>query len=122
MISLDLSARNRARAPGARIRSPTPAAPLRNVAPLRVLPLRGAATRARGVRAEVLEKALVPARVDGGAGAPLAQWALAWCLQHPAVTCVIPGCKDAEQVKKNAAAAELAMVKADHPQAWKAQV
>ena len=23
-------------------------------------------------------------------GVPMAQWALAWCLQHPAVTCVIP--------------------------------
>lgn len=35
---------------------------------------------------------------------PMAQWALAWCLQHPAVSCVIPGCKDADQVRANAAA------------------
>jgi aryl-alcohol dehydrogenase-like predicted oxidoreductase len=40
-------------------------------------------------------------------GVPMAAWALAWCLQHPAVTCVIPGCKNAEQVASNAAAAEL---------------
>ena len=53
-------------------------------------------------------------------GVPMAQWALAWCLQHPAVTCVIPGCKDVEQVESNAAAAELPMVRDDHPQAWKA--
>lgn len=39
------------------------------------------------------------------AGLPMAQWALAWCLRHPAVTAVIPGCKDAAQVRANAAAA-----------------
>jgi len=48
---------------------------------------------------------------------PMAQWALAWCLQHPAVTCVIPGCKTVEQVESNAKAADLDMVKRDHPQA-----
>lgn len=41
-------------------------------------------------------------------GVPMAAWALAWCLKHPAVTCVIPGCKNAAQVESNAAAAELA--------------
>jgi aryl-alcohol dehydrogenase-like predicted oxidoreductase len=50
-------------------------------------------------------------------GVPMAQWALAWCLKHPAVTCVIPGCKSAEQVESNALAAELQAVKDDHPQA-----
>jgi aryl-alcohol dehydrogenase-like predicted oxidoreductase len=40
-------------------------------------------------------------------GVDMAQWALAWCLRHPAVTAVIPGCKNVEQVKKNAMAAEL---------------
>jgi aryl-alcohol dehydrogenase-like predicted oxidoreductase len=40
-------------------------------------------------------------------GVDMAQWALAWCLRHPAVTAVIPGCKDANQVRSNAAAAEL---------------
>lgn len=50
-------------------------------------------------------------------GVPMAQWALAWCLKHPAVTCVIPGCKNVEQVESNAAAAELPMVNDDHPQA-----
>jgi aryl-alcohol dehydrogenase-like predicted oxidoreductase len=38
---------------------------------------------------------------------PMARWAVAWCLRHPAVTCVIPGCKNAEQVVENARAAEL---------------
>ena len=40
-------------------------------------------------------------------GVNMASWALAWCLRHPAVTCVIPGCKNVEQVETNAAAAAL---------------
>ena len=48
-------------------------------------------------------------------GVAMAQWALAWCLQHPAVTCVIPGCKTVEQVEANARAADLSAVKDDHP-------
>jgi aryl-alcohol dehydrogenase-like predicted oxidoreductase len=40
-------------------------------------------------------------------GIPMAQWALAWCLRHPAVSCVIPGCKNVEQVESNAKAAQL---------------
>jgi aryl-alcohol dehydrogenase-like predicted oxidoreductase len=40
-------------------------------------------------------------------GREMAAWALAWCLQHPAVTCVIPGCKSPEQVRQNATASEL---------------
>jgi aryl-alcohol dehydrogenase-like predicted oxidoreductase len=37
-------------------------------------------------------------------GADMASWALAWCLRHPAVTCVIPGCKSPAQVETNARA------------------
>lgn len=61
--------------------------------------------------AEVLEKQLreverirreeVPENTD------MASWALAWVLSNPAVTSVIPGCKNPEQVRKNAAAAEI---------------
>ncbi len=40
-------------------------------------------------------------------GMPMSQWALAWCLQNPHVTAVIPGCKDPAQVATNAAAAEI---------------
>jgi aryl-alcohol dehydrogenase-like predicted oxidoreductase len=40
-------------------------------------------------------------------GASMAQWALAWCLRYPVVSAVIPGCKNPEQVRSNAAAAEL---------------
>ena len=39
-------------------------------------------------------------------GVPLAQWALAWCLKNPAVSAVIPGCKDPAQVAANAGAAD----------------
>jgi aryl-alcohol dehydrogenase-like predicted oxidoreductase len=58
-----------------------------------------------------IQQTEVPAGVD------MATWALAWCLQHPTVTCVIPGCKNEAQVETNARAATLAMVRNDHPQA-----
>jgi myo-inositol catabolism protein IolS len=50
------------------------------------------------------------------AGMSMASWALAWCLQHPAVTCVIPGCKTVAQVDSNADAADLDLVSDNHPQ------
>lgn len=50
-------------------------------------------------------------------GVEMAPWALAWCLQHPAVSCVIPGCKTVEQVESNASAADLDLVRDDHPHA-----
>jgi aryl-alcohol dehydrogenase-like predicted oxidoreductase len=59
------------------------------------------------------------ARTEVPPGVNMAEWALAWCLQHPAVTTVIPGCKDENQVRTNARAADLEMVRDDHPQAWK---
>lgn len=58
-------------------------------------------------------------RTEVPAGVPMAEWALAWCLQHPAVTCVIPGCKSVEQVESNARAADLDIVRTNHPQAAK---
>jgi aryl-alcohol dehydrogenase-like predicted oxidoreductase len=42
------------------------------------------------------------------AGVPMAQWAMAWCLKNPVVSTLIPGCKNPEQVRANAGAAELA--------------
>ncbi|MBM7604909.1 aryl-alcohol dehydrogenase-like predicted oxidoreductase [Metabacillus crassostreae] len=48
-------------------------------------------------------------------GVNMATWALAWCLQHPAVTTVIPGCKNPEQVEANAKAADLSLVSDQHP-------
>ena len=40
------------------------------------------------------------------AGVPMAQWAMAWCLKNSVVAAVIPGCKNPEQVRANAGAAE----------------
>jgi aryl-alcohol dehydrogenase-like predicted oxidoreductase len=40
-------------------------------------------------------------------GVPMTQWALAWCLNSPYVSAVIPGCKSVDQVRSNAAAAAL---------------
>ncbi len=65
----------------------------------------------RLLRVEEIQKNELPA------GVPMAAWALAWCLQNPAVTCVIPGCKNVQQVEANASAAELDMVSENHPQA-----
>ena len=48
-----------------------------------------------------LQKEEVPA------GIPMANWAMAWCLQDPLVSAVICGCKNPEQVRANAGAAEL---------------
>lgn len=47
------------------------------------------------------------AREEVPEGTPMSVWALAWCLRHPAVTAAIPGCKSVEQLRANAAAAEL---------------
>jgi aryl-alcohol dehydrogenase-like predicted oxidoreductase len=55
------------------------------------------------------------AREEVPPGVDMARWAIAWCLQHPAVTCTIPGCKNVEQVESNARAAELDLVRDDHP-------
>lgn len=65
----------------------------------------------------LLEQAVAIQRDEVPAGVDMAKWALAWVLQHPAVSCVIPGCKSPEQVQANAAAAGLALVRDDHPQA-----
>jgi aryl-alcohol dehydrogenase-like predicted oxidoreductase len=39
-------------------------------------------------------------------GVPMANWAMAWCLQDPLVSSVICGCKNPEQVRANASAAK----------------
>jgi aryl-alcohol dehydrogenase-like predicted oxidoreductase len=68
-------------------------------------------------RRQQIEQAMRIQQEEVPEGVPMAQWALAWCLKHPAVTCVIPGCKRPEQVRNNAAAAELDLAQAQHPQA-----
>ena len=69
--------------------------------------VRAALEKVREIRAQE-----VPEGVD------MAPWALGWCLQHPAVTMVIPGCKTVGQVRSNASTADFDMVSDSHPQAW----
>ncbi|PZD95781.1 aldo/keto reductase [Paenibacillus sambharensis] len=74
-----------------------------------VFPGNDVRSRAAGTaeRERMLEEAEEIARTEVPAGVPMAEWALAWCLQNPVVSCVIPGCKNPEQVESNARAAEL---------------
>ena len=51
---------------------------------------------------DILKKEFLPK------GVPMAQYALRWILDHPAVSCVIPGASKVEQVRSNAAASSLA--------------
>ena len=72
------------------------------------------------VQGDDKHRALEQARSEVPHGVDMATWALAWCLRNPAVSAVIPGCKSAEQVRKNAESAELSdWVRDDHRQAWK---
>jgi aryl-alcohol dehydrogenase-like predicted oxidoreductase len=68
--------------------------------------------------AKILEEVEVIRDHEVPEGVAMATWALGWCLQHPAVTTVIPGCKSPQQVIDNAKASDLPMVDSDHPQAW----
>ena len=52
-------------------------------------------------------------------GQDMAQWAMAWCLQHAAVSACIPGFKNIAQLESGARAADLDLVSDAHPQAWK---
>ena len=56
-------------------------------------------------------------RTEVPEGMPMAQWAIGWCLRHPAVSCVVAGAKSVQQLEANAAAADLDLVRDDHPRA-----
>ena len=56
---------------------------------------------------DMIRKAQEIQRTEVPSGVDMAQWALAWCLRDPAVSAVIPGCKNVAQVEANARAAEL---------------
>lgn len=77
--------------------------------------------RSRRDAADVERKLQEAARIraeEVPEGMDMAVWALAWCLKHPAVTSVIPGCKSPEQVEQNARAADY--ITDNHPQSVKA--
>jgi aryl-alcohol dehydrogenase-like predicted oxidoreductase len=40
-------------------------------------------------------------RTEALEGVAMAQWAIAWCLRHSAVGCVVAGCKSVEQLEAN---------------------
>lgn len=76
--------------------------------------------RSRHEREAVQQKLREVARIQKEEvpdGTDMAPWALAWCLQRDAVSCVIPGCKTVAQVESNASAAALELVSGTHPQA-----
>lgn len=66
-----------------------------------------------GVPFEVGLEAVEGVRKLVPAGASMAAFALKWILMNEAVTVVIPGARNVEQAKGNAAAAELAAISAD---------
>lgn len=58
------------------------------------------------VQAKLKEVAAIQAN-EVPEGVNMAAWALAWVLRNPTVSTVIPGCKNPEQVEKNARAVDL---------------
>lgn len=54
------------------------------------------------------------ARQEAPAGADLAQWAIAWALAHPALSCVVVGTKNPEQIRHSACASALIAEPAAH--------
>lgn len=69
--------------------------------------------RSAAWQADVLRDKLIAVehlqREEIPAGMPVAAWALAWAIQPPVVTAVIPGCKSVAQLQANAEAAALAL-------------
>ena len=70
---------------------------------------------AADVEARLAEVERIASATEVPSGVPLGRWALAWCLQHPAVSAVIPGSKTIEQLEGNVAAATLDLVSPAHP-------
>ena len=64
-----------------------------------------------------LERVEQIGRTEVPEGVAMAAWALAWCLQHPAVSCVVAGAKSVQQLESNAAAADSDLIGDDHPRA-----
>lgn len=65
------------------------------------------ATRANEVTQERLKEVEKISMEEVPEGTSMAAWALSWCLRNTAVTAVIPGSKNPEQVLSNASAADL---------------
>jgi myo-inositol catabolism protein IolS len=72
------------------------------------------AHRERSALEDMLREVERIRREELSEGMFLSSWALTWCLKHPAVSCVIPGCKSVQQVLQNAQSADL--LEEAHPQ------
>jgi myo-inositol catabolism protein IolS len=70
-------------------------------------------------RLSMIEEAQRIRETEVPAGLAMAQWALVWPLSHPAVCAVIPGCKNVDQARSNALAADLDLVDEGHRLAMK---
>ena len=66
-------------------------------------------TRPEAMQHDLEEVARIQ-RDEVPSGVPMAQWALAWCLKDSRISAVIAGCKNAGQVRGNAAAADLVLL------------
>jgi aryl-alcohol dehydrogenase-like predicted oxidoreductase len=66
-----------------------------------------------GVDLDVALEAVEAIRQLVPPGVSMANFALRWILDHPAVTCVIPGARNDEQVAQNAAASDLPSLSPD---------
>ena len=77
----------------------------------------GEDVRARSFKGEPFKKELAQASQLGflvhGEVKSLAQAALAFCVAHPAVSITIPGSRNAQQMRENAAGAEVEIPRAD---------
>jgi aryl-alcohol dehydrogenase-like predicted oxidoreductase len=73
--------------------------------------------RARSFKGEAFAKELAKADelrfLVHGAAKTLGQAAIAFCIAHPAVGVVIPGARNAEQMRENGAAADIETSTAD---------
>ncbi|MDA3948900.1 MAG: aldo/keto reductase [Spirochaeta sp.] len=68
-------------------------------------------------RAAILKEVETVRREEVPPDAPMAQWALVWPLRNPAVSAVIPGCKNVEQTRSNARAVRWIPDSEEHPYA-----
>jgi aryl-alcohol dehydrogenase-like predicted oxidoreductase len=62
-----------------------------------------------------LEKVKQIRKNEVPSGVNLAQWSLSWCLKHESISCVIPGCKNLEQLEINANAVNINIFPKNHP-------
>ena len=68
-----------------------------------------------GFNRDLIEQAARIKQKEVPRGVEMSQWAISWCLAHPAVAMVIPGARNVEQLRSNAQAADQETVAVEHP-------